>query len=490
MEGIADPGLVAEPIDVFAFEPEPPGWMIEPRTPGKGVFFDHHIDLREPEGGRLTEWLVERFNEQRDMDRHRGIETWRLRIRKLAANAMRGHFFRTCPAVLYSRGAASAWYREKPDWMRHGGLRDAIDPLIAAGLIDGFDGKKMPGGHQVPSWTASYWATDELVRTALDFGVTPTSIIPDVPEEDLVQLYATKPKPRYDKLRGGLVQPRKGKRIRFDPTPQTRQWSATLAAINAFYRQQQIEPAPDVLEGWLAERNADPDRRGPHYRMPELFGTDLYRVFNNGDAADPRFNLGGRLFGGWWMYVSEKARSAITINGQPTIELDYAQCHPRMLYHERGLPGDGELYTVPEIVAYEIETGREAKTYRPCIKWLTQILINGRGRPEAVKPPGDMLFPPDIPLKRVIGFIEAVHQPIADSFRTGAGLRLMRTESDIAFEIVATAMAEGWTVLPVHDSFITTIDRRDRLRAMMVDAYVRRLGREPVFKDDIMNEIQ
>ena len=483
MKGIADPDLVAEPVDLFASEPQPPGWRVEQPTPGKGVFFDHHIDLREPEGGRLREWLVERFNEQRDMDRHRGMEMWRLRIRKLAANAMRGHFFRTYPAVLYSRGSASGWYREKPKWMKHGGLRDAIDPLIAAGLIDGFDGKKMPGGHPVPSWTASYWATDELIRTALDFGVTPTSIIPDVPKEDLVQLYATKPKPRYDKLRGGLVQPRKGKRIWFDPTPQTQQWSDTLAAINAFYRQQQIEPAPDVLEAWLAERNADPDRGGPHYRMPELFGTDLYRVFNNGDAADPRFNLGGRLFGGWWMYVSEKARSAITINGQPTIELDYANCHPRMLYHERDLPEDGELYTVPEIVAYEEATNRKPGTYRPCVKWLTQILINGRGRPEMVDPPEGMAFPPDIPVKQITRFIEAMHQPIADTFRKGEGLRLMRVESDIAFEIVSTAMAEGWTALSVHDSFITAIDHRDRLRSMMIEAYSQRMkGWKPMIK--------
>ncbi|MBY0307939.1 MAG: hypothetical protein K2Q09_04275 [Phycisphaerales bacterium] len=483
MEGIADPGLVAEPVDLVAFEPEPPGWSVEQPTPGKGVFFDHHIDLREPEGGQLTDWLVERFNERRDMDRHRGMETWRLRIRKLAANAMRAHFFRTCPAVLYSRGSASGWYREKPKWMKHGGLRDAIDPLIAAGLIDGFDGKKMPGGHPVPSWTASYWATEELIRTALDFGVTPTSIIPDVPKEDLVQLYATKPKPRYDKLRGGLVQPRKGKRIWFDPTPETQHWSAKLAAINAFYRQQKIEPAPDALQAWLAECNADPDRAGPRYRMPELIKTNLYRVFNNGDAANPRFNLGGRLFGGWWMYVPKALRRCITINGEQTVELDYSCCQPRMLYHERNLPADGDLYIVPEISAYEIETGREPETYRPYVKWLTQILINGRGRPGAVERPSDLEFPPDIPLKRVIGFIETMHQPIAGAFRTGAGLRLMRKESDIAFEVLTTAMAEGWTVLPVHDSYITTIDQQDRLRSMMIESYARRMkGWEPVFK--------
>lgn len=109
-------------------------------------------------------------------------------------------------------------------------------------------------------------------------------------------------------------------------------------------------------------------------------------------------------------------------------------------------------------------------------------VFNGRGRPEAVEPPRDVVLPPDIPLKQLVGFIEAMHRPIADDFRTGAGLGLMRVESDIALEIVTAAMAEGWTVLPVHDSFITAIDQRDGLKGMMIDCYVRKLGREPSIK--------
>lgn len=218
------------------------------------------------------------------------------------------------------------------------------------------------------------------------------------------------------------------------------------------------------------------------YRLPELFATDLYRVFNGGTQANPTFEYGGRLFGGWWMYVPAYLRRAITINGEPTTELDYANCHPRMLYHQRNLPGDGELYAVPEIAAYEVAAGAEPGTYRPLIKWLLQILINGRGRPEAVKRPEGMNFPEGMSMQEVVRCIKAAHQPIADTFGTGAGLELMRLESDIALEIVETAMAEGWTVLPIHDSFITTFDNRDRMQALMLDAYARRLGRMPLIK--------
>lgn len=482
MRGIAGPAHVAAPCNLLSFDLDVSQERIGQPEPGCGVFFDHHIDLREPEGSRLTDWLVERFDRARNKQRLRDRETWRLRLRKLAANAMRGHFFREPPSTLYFRAATADWYQDKPSWMRHGSLADVVDPLLQSGLLDGITGKRMPHGSAQPSWAASFWATRNLIDAALNCGVTPNSIVPNIPHDDLVQLFAPKPKPEYDRIKGGLVQPRKGQRIWLAPTPEVEEWAAKLSAINSFYRQQRIEPDPTILATWLEERNTDPDRRSSIYRLPESFGTDLYRVFNNVDEDNPKFDRGGRLFGGWWMYASEEARRGILINGQRTIELDYANCHPRMLYHERNLPCDGDLYAIPEIAEYEAAVGASRDTYRPCIKWLLQILINGRGRPEAVEPPQSMAFPPDLSISDLVRLIESKHQPIADSFRTGDGLRLMRVESDIALEIVATATGEGWTALSVHDSFITTIDRQDQLRAMMVDAYSRRLGAQPVIK--------
>lgn len=209
---------------------------------------------------------------------------------------------------------------------------------------------------------------------------------------------------------------------------------------------------------------------------------DIYRVFNNGDPSNPKFNLGGRLFGGSWMSIPSELRKAITINGQATIELDYSGCHPRMLYHERGLEPEGDLYALPEIEAHEAALGLEPQTHRPLVKWLMQVLINGRGRPEAVERPESAIIPQGRTIVDIVQFIEAKHHSIADAFKTGAGLRLMRLESDIALEIIKTAMNEGWTVLSVHDSFITTLDRQEQLRSMMVESYIRRLGREPVIK--------
>ncbi|UZW54748.1 hypothetical protein NUH86_14855 [Sphingobium sp. JS3065] len=455
-----------------------------PIASGTGTFFDENIDLRDPEGSALTARILEIYDAVRPRRRKRGRKALAVRIRKLVANGLRGHFFRLPPAVLYFTKADAEQYKDKPTWMKHGALGDVVKALSDAGLVRAIKGKKMPWNSDKKSWASSYWITDDFIHMALDYGISTDSIERRMPVNGLVQLFAPKPGPEFKWYKGGLVYVRKGERINFSPTAETQEWTDTLEAINAFYRQQEIALGLSAaeLELWLADRNAESGMKGAPYRLPELFSTDIYRVFNNGDADHPKFDEGGRLFGGWWMNIPESLRQAITINGEPTVEVDYKNCHPRMLYHERGLDGDGELYSISEISTYEAATGVRAATYRPCIKWLMQILINGRGRPEAVERPADMVFPPDISITKLVALIEARHEPIASSFRTGAGLRLMRLESDIALEIISSAMHEGFMVLSVHDSFITTNDKRDRLKTMMIDAYVRRLEKEPALK--------
>jgi hypothetical protein len=489
MQRIADDGSYAAPYGLFDVADEEQHQQSLPcpengPQPGRGTFFDEHIDLRDPEGARLTERLIEVYDQVCPRERKRGRNTLTLRIRRLAANVMRATFFRDPPAVLYLVKADAEQYAEKPSWMRHGAMGDIVNALERAGLVRRITGKKMPYGSPIPSWASSYWPTDEMLHMAAECGVTPTSIGKPIPDDELVQLFAPKPRPEWDRLKGELVQPRRGKRVWFEPTADTQEWAASLKAINNFYRQQEIglRLSSGELDQWLAGYNADPDRRGAALRQPETFATDLHRVFNNGNEASPTFDEGGRLFGGWWMNAPEELRRAITINGQPTVELDYANCHPRMLYHQRGFGGDGELYRLPEIAAYEAQTGVAPDTYRPCVKWLTQILINGRGRPDSVEPPKGLKFPPDIPRKQIVDFIEEMHQPIADAFQTGAGLGLMRLESDIALEIVGSAMIEGWIVLPIHDSFITTFYQRDKLKEWMITSYIKRLAMQPIIK--------
>lgn len=472
------------PVPPLALIANPPANGADaPLIRGKGTFFDENINLRDGEGTAITARMLEIFDATRPRQRKRSakaLETDKIRLRRILANGMRTHFYRQSDAVLFFAKKDANWYADKPSWMRHGALGEFVKVLAAAGLLRTIPGKLMPWNSKKRSWASSYAVTDDLIAIAEDYGITPDSIELRTAPDELVRLFGPKAK-RNEPSLPGL---RKGKPIAFAHTLETQNWVDSLQALNAFYREQDIGLAlsPAEKAQWIAERNADPERSGSPYRLPELFQTDLYRVFNNGDEGKPTFDEGGRLFGAWWTLCESELRSAISINGRATIELDYGECHPRMLYHQRGVEPMGDLYQIPEVSEYEAAHGLNGGEYRKGIKWLMQVLLNGKGRPDLADGPERENLPPDMSFKEVVGFIKAKHQPIADAFNTGVGLSLMRLESDIALEIVTTAMREGWTALSVHDSFIAPVEYRQRLEALMVETYQRRLRHRPKIK--------
>jgi len=454
--------------------------------PGKGTFFKKEIDLREPEGAALTRSVLELYdlaNPRQRAWKAGDLATHTIRVRKLLANAMRGHFYRKRAAILYFKGAASKHYAHEPSWMRYGALGDVVEGLEKAGLVQALTGKAMPWWSDKPSTASSYIATKELMGLAEACGVSASSLDTRFEPEWLVQLYERKPRPVYDYVTGELKYAHKGKPITFTASGRALEWIASLEVINRFYREQVIiiGLTDEEKRQWLKRRNGDPKRPGAPYRLPETFQTDIYRVFNDGDDANPAFDYGGRLYGGWWMSVPEDLRKAITINGQQTVELDFKNCHPRMLYNERGIDCGGDLYIVSELAAYEKATGLEPETYKPFVKWLMLVLINGGGRPQLAEIPYDITVPPDFTIEQVIDFMEDMHKPIADAFQSRAGLRLMRVESDIALDVISTALTEGWTALSIHDSIICPIERKERLEFLMTEAYSKRFnGIKPI----------
>jgi hypothetical protein len=73
--------------------------------------------------------------------------------------------------------------------------------------------------------------------------------------------------------------------------------------------------------------------------------------------------------------------------------------------------------------------------------------------------------------------IEAKHQSIASAFGTGAGLRLMRQDSDIAERIVLQLHRQGVVVLPIHDSFLIPDSTRNKGALMFCGSTFRTCGR-------------
>lgn len=111
-----------------------------------------------------------------------------------------------------------------------------------------------------------------------------------------------------------------GRLVEYRDTAATERMRRNLETINEALRAERIDlEAPGVVT------ENDIIRRGDQKLHKQL--QLLWRVFNRG-----RFTLGGRSYGGWWQTVRRIDRSYISLDGEPTVEHDYEQLHPRLLY--------------------------------------------------------------------------------------------------------------------------------------------------------------
>lgn len=195
----------------------------------------------------------------------------------------------------------------------------------------------------------------------------------------------------------------------------------------------------------------------------------LRRIFNNGN-----FDQGGRFYGGWWQQIPNPSdpdegtayRQFITIDDEPTIELDYSGCHPRMLYAEIGFEFPGDPYDV----------GQPAEC-RDIVKETFNKMINAEhGR--IAEPKGFDEAVMGMTFDELIERIKAKHQPIAGHFFTGAGLRLQYRDSCIAEKVMMRFAKKNVACLCIHDSFIVQRRYAGELERVMREVALEEIGVE------------
>lgn len=439
-----------------------------PSYSSSGTFLDERLGLRDPEGSTFINRVLEeidRVEKRKKAIRAADLTNRKILLRTLMANAFRCFYHRAPSSVAFLRKASA--YSDKPIWLSGKALERTTDLLAEADLLKLKIGFGTPNGSGRAS---TFDVTHKLVSIAFESGVTEQSLTKEVRFENLVQLVTSK---------------KSGKKpISFEPTDETLEWASRLQRFNEFLRCQELKVTEfeDGWKAWLECLNSDGQLKGMPYYRPETFATDLFRKFNNGEPNCASFLEGGRLYGGWWQSAPKEVRRTIQINGKPTLELDYSSHHLRMLYNQRGLNPDGDLYRLEAIVEFERDQGEDIGTYRPGIKAHTQALINcgPNGRPWTCELEESERVPAGWDRRKIVNMIEERHKPISDVFKTGAGLRLQRLDSDLALDVVMTLMEEGVVSLPVHDSFIVNEDNGDRLHSLMEELYFNRFGFKPL----------
>lgn len=189
----------------------------------------------------------------------------------------------------------------------------------------------------------------------------------------------------------------------------------------------------------------------------------LHRVFSNGKEAAPYFWLdGGRFYGGDWELWDQGKRGQITINGQPTCEVDYVALHFTLLYQR-----------CDQADPYSID-GFSGKAWRKFFKILALIVLNSKDRESARravqrKINQRKLVLPDTKhtVSELIEVFERQHQAVAPSFYKNAGLGLQMLDSILTEKILKYFTKKEILVLPVHDSYVVANQYEEELRKRM-----------------------
>lgn len=285
------------------------------------------------------------------------------------------------------------------------------------------------------------------------------------------------------RLREGSSK-KNSKPLSFSVSDETQRMEGNLRRYNDFIQGSVLDifvsdaEFPNLLKGEVENIDDFGERQSSTPLIDLVSGRGLYRVFNDG-----RFDHGGRFYGGWWQGIPRKYRRFITIDGIPTVEVDFSGMQIAMLYAKIGQDLEGDAYAINGI----------GSNYRDLIKTTTLKLINNvGGRMEA---PRRSELPDGMTWKELQNAIRERHAPIASYFGSGEGIRLQRLDSDIAEDVMMSMLAKGTLALPIHDSFIVAEGHEDELRAIMPAAYKRIMGdrtiglkRDRSLFDDLLND--
>jgi len=425
----------------------------------RGEWFDEDFDFIGPEGDIFVEAILDRIAATEVRTRRRkdiDVPNHRLLVRKLAVNGYRA-FRWFNPALISVQLGPKAYTGRGGTWLNGDAMGREVRNLQNAGLVEINEGV----------WgevSTTFRVTDAFVIEAINAKLSDGNLVHRLDADRLIRVYRTNSKD--------------GEFVDFEADDQSRKWTAQLDAYNAFLAEQNIGVALSKAETrrLVVRQNAYRQAGIPRLKQPDLTNKSLFRQFNYGG-----FEAGGRLYGAWWVNCPSDLRPLITINGEPTAELDFSGCSIRMLYHRNNKPFEGDVYGLEAVDAYVQANGLPKKRFRPGIKRLAQVLFNSDKTvcPEHMRLKGDERVRPWFTEERILAMLREKHAPIAHEFQSEAWKWTQRQDSEIALTVISNLMEKGIVALPIHDSFIVVDGEEKALIEEMNRCYVDRFGFVP-----------
>lgn len=182
-----------------------------------------------------------------------------------------------------------------------------------------------------------------------------------------------------------------------------------------------------------------------------------------------RFDLGGRLFGGWWSHLPKGRRHLIRINGEPVADLDFASMFLRLAFlHAGERPPEGDLYSaIP---------GLSERRWREGVKTVVLAMLFRMTPLTRLPRDAKGLLPGGISGKQARGAILEAFPALAPIFETGIGMGLMFQESQTLIAAMLDLAGRGHACLPMHDGLMVAGSNADAAMRALQDAAERTVG--------------
>uniref|UniRef100_E6VML0 Uncharacterized protein n=1 Tax=Rhodopseudomonas palustris (strain DX-1) TaxID=652103 RepID=E6VML0_RHOPX len=210
----------------------------------------------------------------------------------------------------------------------------------------------------------------------------------------------------------------------------------------------------------------------------------FYRGFNRGQEAGAfKWDRGGRLYAygqDTYQSISQDGRALITINGEPTVEIDISASYLTVFHGLIKAPFDPREGTWERI---DIDNKQVAKD------WINFSLAKGtelqkwpRGSVREYRAQGIALAR-DYPIPTVRNAALTAFPALTKL--EGSGLtwaELMYAEAEAIMTTMARLMDKGVPCLPVFDSIIIPLSQVRLATGVLYDAFYQRVGRPPLLK--------
>ena len=165
---------------------------------------------------------------------------------------------------------------------------------------------------------------------------------------------------------------------------------------------------------------------------------------------------GGRVYTRF-QNLPKGIRAELTLNGKPTVELDYKANHLMMLLAMHGVPLPTDPY---------MEISKSAGCTRDQVKEFFTKSLGADLETKAFNALKVKRFNRNL-FKAVKDASLTLYPSLSVALFRDIGSNLQSLEGQIALDIMYEGVKVGVPVLPVHDSFITSVDHEDWLREQM-----------------------